>query len=262
MPNNKNIALAHNDFCKQILKVGYSSDGGYWIQDLLRMQNDKQECGIFKYATDINNHGRRKAPILYSAYTSGNVKLSHHSDGRAQISGEGVLSGYNQDGTPKGAAIMSFPLHTTNDGGMVFSFLFWGIQNIKRDGQVTDYILKIDKNRIRNHHQDMRLNAYAIEGYYILKQDLPDGFDYSRTITYNNPIAGVIELTLIPSPDITPGVLGLGATLGHHDFNTELGFTLSGAPGLIYDKKYCDGLSMIYPNKIHEDKGINLNFST
>jgi hypothetical protein len=38
------------------------------------------------------------------------LKLSHHPDGFIQFSGEGVLSGRNPDGSPKGVGVMSWPL--------------------------------------------------------------------------------------------------------------------------------------------------------
>ncbi len=44
------------------------------------------------------------------------LKLSHHPDGFVQFSGEGILSGGNPDGTPKGLGIRSFPLSMPTAG--------------------------------------------------------------------------------------------------------------------------------------------------
>lgn len=51
------------------------------------------------------------------------LKLSHHPDGFLQFSGEGVLSGRKQDGSPKGLGTQSWPLRRPTLGpsfGMAF----------------------------------------------------------------------------------------------------------------------------------------------
>lgn len=255
-----NICIDLGVFCKQVLKVGYSSDGGYWIQDLVRYGQRNKECSILKIATDVQNHGHRFLTASYQAFTSGDLKLSHHFDGRAQISGTGVISGYEPDGVPRGAAVQSFKLNETNDGGPVFTFMTWGCENLKRAGANDDLCLIPDGRFIHSEERDRRLNGIAIKGYYLLKEKLPKDFDFSKQLRCQSPIDGTLFLHLVQSPVTTPGVLGFLATFGWCGFTEPFGFTLSGAPGQVYDQRYCDGLSVIYPHTSGSEHGVDLNY--
>ena len=227
--------------------ISYTKDGGFFIKDLIRLNAQDKKCLIIKVTTDTDNHGVREANPSYRASTSGEAKLTHHFDGKAQISGEGVLSGFEKDGTPKGAGIQSFPLTTHNDGGAVFGFLTWGCQKSCRDSKSNDIILTPNLKYTHTSHSDKDLNGYVVKGFYILKKYISPNNQIPQKIIYNNPIEGDIEITIVPSPEHIPGVIGLLATFSNHGFKDEFGFTLNGAPGRIYDKHFCDCLSIIYP---------------
>jgi hypothetical protein len=44
------------------------------------------------------------------------IKLSHHPDGFVQFSGDGIISGRNPDGSPKGIGLQSWPLRNPTAG--------------------------------------------------------------------------------------------------------------------------------------------------
>jgi hypothetical protein len=245
----KNVSIVIGDSSTQIFKVGYTADGSYWIKDLLRLNQTDLPCGVAAYQCDTSNHGERLAEVKYSAFTSGSLKLSHHPDGRAQFSGTGIISGFDKDtGKPKGASVQSFCLNTTNDGGAMFSFLLWGLEHFKRPGISTDCQLQLDPRRTHSSYQGRNLNAIAIEGFYILKSSLPLGYIFTEKLLYRTPVGGEALLSLVPSPPNTPGVLGFVASPACRGFAKEdFGFTLSGAPGVIYDEHYCDCLCAYYP---------------
>lgn len=216
------------------------------MQDLVLDGRDKKRRSILKITNDVGNHGERTCVPMLVASTSGSPKLSHHFDGRAQISGPGVSSGY-VDGEPKGVAIQSFGLNETNDGGPVFSFLVWGVENLGRKANPEDLHLELDYSHVLPAAAGRELNAFAVEGFYILKNSLPQDFDYSRKLIYQSGVSEKMELTVLPSPIGTPGVVGFIASRTWHGFKTDVGFTMNGAPGRVYGGHYSDSLVVAYP---------------
>ena len=259
MRENMYVSLKIGEYSKQIFLIQYTKEGGFFIKDLIRIGKEDKNCLIFKAATDVLNHGKRTAAFKYSAFTSGEAKLTHHYDGRAHISGDGVESGYHDNGEPKGAALKSFPLNLNNDGGPVFSFLTWGCEFACRDAQERDFLLIPKDEYIHTADQHEDLNAYVVKGFYLLKEWFNPEDLILETVIYESPVEGSVELRIIPSPQNTPGVLGLLATKANHGFKDKFGFTLSGAPGSIYDKKYCDALCMVYPYQDTSGEHVNLN---
>lgn len=256
---NKNISVQVGPHSKQLLKVGYLADGSYWIQDLIRPKGEAARCSVVKLAWHQKNHGMRTTKALYQAVTTGNLKLSHHLSGRAQISGEGVVSGYDEQGNPKGAAIVAFLLDESNDGGTTLGFMTWGVQHHPRDAKAGDIVLIPDVARIHSSVAGEPLNAIVVEGYYLLKKFLPKPPFSQDVVNYHNPIAGDCQLQIVQSPDASPGVLGFCASFTKTEATAKSGFTLSGAPGKIYGD-YCDGISIIYPHEIESPLDVDLDW--
>ncbi len=258
--NKTYVSLNLGSLSKQIFMISYTKDGGFFIKDLIRQNVQDKKCLIYKFATDTDNHGKRTVTPSYRAFTTGEAKLTHHFDGSAHISGEGVLSGYDYNGKPKGAGIKSFPLNETNDGGPVFGFLVWGCEQSCRNAKKNDVVLTLNSSRIHSADINKELNGYTIEGFYILKALIKPNNPIPSKIIYHSAIVGYPELTIIPSPENIPGVIGLVATPSNHGFKEKFGFTLSGAPGQIYDKHFCDCLSIIYPLRETPKNHINLDY--
>ena len=200
-----NISLQFNNSAKQIFKISYASDGGYFITDLIRYKQENKKCIIAKYACDVLNHGKRTVTPHYRAFTSGEAKLSHHFDGRAQISGTGVLSGYDCNGNPKGAAIQSFRLNKSNDSGPVFTFIVWGCSYLQRDIKENDILLIPNEKYIHSADKALPLNSYVVKGFYLLKSWFTSDQTELNRITFRSKIEGDVELTIVPSPPKTPG---------------------------------------------------------
>jgi hypothetical protein len=57
------------------------------------------------------------------------LKLSHHPDGFVQFSGEGIVSGRDGTGRPKGIGIMSFPLARPPRTGPSFACAIFGLDD-------------------------------------------------------------------------------------------------------------------------------------
>lgn len=252
------VSIQEGVIKKQLFFVGYTKDGGFFFHDLIRILGKEKKSFVLKGLTDVNNHGKRTVKAHYRAITSGEVKLTHHMDGRAQISGEGVISGFDEQGNPRGASVQSMPLITSNDGGPMFTFLTWGIEHF-RDAKIDDTILELDPSMIHSADQGLDLNAYAVKGFYILKSVLPANFDYSSYVECDSPIEGRIKLKLVPSPDSIPGVLGFYAIKANGSHSERFGFNLSGAPGKTING-YCEGLIVCYPAPENAEADINLDY--
>jgi hypothetical protein len=245
------ISLNHNGIVKQIFLINYLNDGSFFVKDLVRINLEEKNCSILKIISDCQNTGTRlfKPSRQDIDYTDGDVKLSHHYSGKAHISGDNVTSGWDEDGKPKGFAIDSFPLLEVNDGGPVFVFQVWGL-NYLRNAKTRDYVLTPDKKYIHPDHQNKNLKGFAIKGFYIKKTELVEQLGLiPNLLNYYSSVEGHIELQLIPSPENCPGIIGILSTFGPQPINDPCGFILSGAPGEIYNNKYCDTLSIMYPNK-------------
>lgn len=241
------ISIKVGNIIKQILLVSYTRDGGLFVKDLIKFKSEEKCVEVVKFVSDTTNDGIRKVKPFYSQKTHGEVKLSHHADGWSHISGEGVLSGYEADGTPKGASIKSFPLTHTNDGGPFISFAVWGYERICRNAKETDILLIPNSEYIHPCHQGSILNGVVVKFFYFPKSHFYQLSRTDKTFHFLSPIEGPLDLTLLPSPEHFFGVIGVVATWVNHGFTTPYGFTLQGAPGPIYNSHFCDNLSIIYP---------------
>ena len=253
------VSLKIDDKIKDIFSITYTSDGGFFFQDKVRINFEDKKCMIIKLKSDVNHHGIAERKIDYSAVTSGDVKMTHHLDGKAHISGEGVTSGYDDEGSPKGAAIESFKLTKSNDGGKFWCMSLWGFDSL-RDTTKKSIILIPDDQYIHSHHHEEYLNAYEIMAIYLLKDWLTPEQLLQSTVVCQSPIEGRINVTLVPSPTKCPGIIGLWATRGARRLKSNFGFTMSGAPGKIDRSGFCDGLSLIYPAVDVECETENLDF--
>jgi len=242
------IAIKVGDQVKDIFNIQYTSDGGFFFQDKIRINSNNKKCLILKAKSDCNHHGLRSVRPDYRAVTSGDVKFAHHFDGRSHISGKGVLSGYDKDGNPKGASLYAFKLSESNDTGAFFSMLFYGWEFF-RDTTKSSIILTPDERNIHTVDQGREdLNGIFVKALYFLKEWLTPEQLSRKTLLCQSRIEGEVEVTLLPSPAKSPGLIGLFAAKAHHGFTAPFGFSMSGAPGKIDDKGFCDNLVIIYPH--------------
>ncbi|HRH23191.1 MAG TPA: hypothetical protein PK295_01015 [Candidatus Magasanikbacteria bacterium] len=242
---NQRVSLRVGEKIKDIFSIGYTSDGGFFFQDKVRINFEERKCAVIKTKTDVNHHGIASRKCDYFVSTSGDVKMAHHLDGRAHISGKGVNSGYIS-GNPKGAAIESFRLTETNDGGAVWTMLLWGI-DLFRDAVKKSIVLVPDDRFIHSAHRVEELNAYEIKALYFLKNWFTSEQLLQTKFLCQSPIEGLVEVTLVPSPPKCPGIIGLFATRGIHGFNSNFGFSMSGAPSKVDSLGFCQGLGILYP---------------
>ncbi len=114
MPRTASYTLAYErdgepvDLCKVI----FGGDGSYYVTAPYHAHNRATAAIItVNYAFDEAAVSLSDAVDLAVLEDDDRrLKLSHHPDGFLQFSGEGVRSGRNPDGSPKGMGVVSWPL--------------------------------------------------------------------------------------------------------------------------------------------------------
>ncbi len=143
------------------------------------------------------------------------LKLSHHPDGFIQFSGEGVLSGRNEDGSPRGLGTQSWPLRQPTLGpsfGMVFG-------DPHRSGRPTNDRPRtvIFQEEDIAHMRKGELAGLRIAGHYLpvrwrefVQRIGPDHYEVGIV----NPGAQAVlrlRALLAPIDSDLPGIIGLQA---------------------------------------------------
>jgi hypothetical protein len=143
------------------------------------------------------------------------LKLSHHPDGFIQFSGEGVLSGRNQDGSPKGLGTYSWPLRRPTLGPS-FGMMFGDPKGSGRPTRGGPRTVVFNEDDIA-HMRKGDLAGLRIAGYYLpvrwrefVHRIGPDHYE----IGIVNPGAQAVlslRVLLAPVDSDLPGLIGLQA---------------------------------------------------
>jgi hypothetical protein len=94
------------------------------------------------------------------------LKISHHPDGFLQFSGNGVTSGKNPDGTPKGIGIQSWPL-SSPPRGPAFGVAIKNYQDMAQSTRPDVEELCVDFETISGDDNDTNI---IVEGFFIPKE--------------------------------------------------------------------------------------------
>jgi hypothetical protein len=157
-------------------------------------------------------------------------KLSCHPDGFCQFSGQGIVSGKDEAGTPKGIGVFSSPLMKLGSGPR-FSVVIQGIeafdrQEGEREGDVAFCYADLSATP--------DLNGLVLDGHYFqpgMRRFIRTLADGNRYVTILHPSGIVLPLRVVLAPDKCdlPGFLGLELYATRTLF-PEPAFTLNG-PG-------------------------------
>lgn len=273
MPENFNtkVYLTHQDKIYSIFYLGFLKEGGFFITNLFNSLEFNYIVKKVRIIGDSFINGQKnigKGTIIerYSIDGSNSPKISHHLDGRAHVSGNGIISGYDESGKPKGLSIKSFPLNICNDGGPIAVFQI-GINNLIKNKEITEinfkkkFIILNEKNAKDLRSSIKEKYEYVIEIYYILKKDLPSNFKFFKTKTTKlHPTYGLLNLLVIPTPRNCPGCMGI--VLIKYNLLVDddiISFNMS--PSEHYKNNTWDVISidMIAKNKKYNLKNLNYN---
>jgi hypothetical protein len=170
------ISLQENDIDYKISKIlFYGNNGGFGV---LCPYHSAKSGYLLKYTTGLDIYAEYSQEtnikvdehLQYSA--SDRIKLSIHTDGFVQFSGENpqkIISGRDKiTGEPKGLGLFSSPLSKPILSGPTFAITIWGLKEFsKYDGS------KVNESAIQFLDQDYEYretnkenyNAYIIEGF-------------------------------------------------------------------------------------------------
>jgi hypothetical protein len=124
------------------------------------------------------------------------LKLSHHPDGFVQFSGEGVISGKDQNGIPRGMGIRSWPLDRP-ERGPAFGIVIRGIESFETaDPAPKDAVVFADTEIV----SVPQANTLVCEGHYfpgLWRRFIRFAADGTAMIAVMHPARAVISLQAV-----------------------------------------------------------------
>jgi hypothetical protein len=133
MPSKYTVVYRRGDDLFKICKVFFGADGSYYVTC---PYHPYETVVVFiaavRYADEESTVDLREvAEVGVLDDDDRRLKLAHHVDGFLQFSGEGVVSGIDEDGNIKGIGIKSWPLFSPT-AGPSFGLAINGIEKFAR----------------------------------------------------------------------------------------------------------------------------------
>ena len=235
---------------RKVCKLIFGSDGSYYVT---APYHSVEKAMLFKAEVDYNTSSQLIAmdqTIDLSTLDEGRLKLSHHASGFVQYSGDGVLSGLDENGTPKGMGLFADKLENVGSGP-AFGMGIKGIDCLATTKKNSKHDILIRENEITPLTES---NGIMLEGHYFQPRyrrfvfTEPDGGRYI-IVPHPNGMNIKMRVVLAPFECDYPGLIGLEIYRAKLGFPDD-GFTLNG-PG-----------QMLPPRTQGERKGILLFCST
>jgi hypothetical protein len=233
----------------KLCRILLTSDGSYFVTCPYHESN---LVSLMKRTFNFPNPKARSndAPLEYGLVDDDDhrLKLSHHPDGFVQFSGNGILSGRNSDGTPKGIGLMSWPLSRPT-AGPACAVTILNPQAFKKAGpaEPTDIIFRAD-----DLYQTDNDNGLAIELYYFpgLWRRFVKASSHGPVIWLKHPRDSILELRVCKSPADSWKIGFLGVDLWSCPVrfgDAKSGFALSSSTGGLHynDEKELEGQGLL-----------------
>lgn len=247
----------NNEFIS-LFTIGYTSDGGFFVKDLI---NDNKKFVISRFFIPRNimsNFGNHYIPLenseIYSSVNS--PKITHHVDGNCHVSGAGIVSGfYKFFNKPKGIASKGINLeNNVNDGGPIFIFGISNIEEIQKMCRTYKDGIDIDEKGIiiDPYFSNTNSNNYSfiLEFFYFLKRENNNLSNNSGYFSFRHINYGIVPLRLLPCPEQCPGYIGLfirriseSLSSNEKSFN----FSFGGGVGTLNENGKFEQIAISYP---------------
>jgi|CXWL01.1.fsa_nt_gi hypothetical protein len=249
------IVVKHDGVSYKICKIWFGSDGSYYATVPYHKAN---QAVLVKTTVNYEAGPIQNIPVsdmleIAALEDEGRLKLSHHPDGYCQFSGEGILSGRDESGRPKGIGIYARDLmHVA--GGPTFVIAFHGLEGFSLCENLNANCIVFDADRLVPIH-DAR--GFRLEAYYLgpaFRRFVETAEDGARTVSIIHPTSAILRLKAIiaDASCAIPAVIGLhlyadDATPG----GSTSGFAITGPGGNLRDnpqgENIGDMISAIYP---------------
>lgn len=248
------ITLEKDGFRYSAFVLGYDKDGGYFISDLSKKGGN---YFILRMKAKLRGFGTQRVPVDHKNewVVSYKPKLMCHFDGSCQISGSGIRSGfYKLTRRPKGVATQS---PCFNDGGPIFGFLCWGLDQFPIDKGRNRICVIFDSASIHidpylghdNGLHGVKYDAYVFEGFYLPNAAVKHLDLATGIIRYKHPNFGIIPLKYIPPPKNSAGFIAIGCRPTGHGFKTDYGLTYGGGVSIPDQASHTTQIQVIFPSE-------------
>lgn len=270
------VSYGHDGFVVDLCKIIFGGDGSYFVTAPYH-PHDQAVAGILtvNYAFEENNISLTDSVDLALVDDDDQrLKLSHHPDGFLQFSGQGITSGRDDTGKPKGMGVFSWPLFKPTLGPS-FSIAF---SDPAACGRRVDVGSTPGKNRVIlqesefSHMRSSGVTGIVIIGYYfpaLWREFVVPSFDGGWVINLVHPEAQAVKplKVIMASTDSDfPGLIGIEARPHVVETKTDIpGFFMSSSTGGLRRNKngdlLGDQLFCMYPAMDLADASLpSLNF--
>lgn len=224
------IIIECNGKRRKFAKLLFTGDGSY---SLTAPYHSAKKAVLIKatvnYETNEQLHAISNS-IELSELDEGRLKLSHHRSGFVQYSGDGVLSGIDDNGKAKGLGVFSCPLEEVGSGPAISA----GVQGIEELEETTkgskhDLIVDVDEIPKLNDYNGLMLELHYFQPQ--IRRFVFKDWKGRNRLDIIHPTGFIIPMYVILAPEDCelPGLIGLDLYGRKFDFGAS-GFSLSG-PG-------------------------------
>lgn len=174
----------------------------------------KNEAYIFQHKYKYNKIGIstiKRSEITKEFIVNNNTKLSIHSSGFVQLSGDGILSGIDiSTGEPNGVGVFSSPLSDPVKSGPTFAYTCWGLEHGYREllnnkNNIQYVILDKDKDFFRTDTESSK-DIYKLDFFILPKQANAYVYEYRGEPFINHVLGNYLHA---PGKNFTQPVVDL-----------------------------------------------------
>jgi hypothetical protein len=261
MSKDDNLIIYRKDGTNyKICRVFFGRDGSYYVTSPYHPLN---RAVLLKYTTTYGPYGVAKfvddGDVVEFASLHDDekrLKLAHHPDGLIQFSGEGVMSGKDEEGNPKGIGVQSWLLNNPAPGP-AFAISLLGLDQFQ---QVTSFKDSPCIFKDEDIPPDKESNGLMLEGFYFqsnFRRFIQFEHDGTHILLIAHPTGCVLKLRVLLPLESCELQGFIGVTLYRHEisFDRESGvkvaFILSSSTGNLrrnaMGETIADALSCCYP---------------
>jgi len=166
MPRSASYTVAYrrDGTCVDLCRVVFGSDGSYYVTAPYHpLDRAFAEIYTVNYAQATRAALSDAVELALLDDDERRLKISHHPDGFLQFSGEGVRSGRDEAGKPRGIGVMSWPLNNPTFGPS-FSLMFSDPIECGRVAVPRSTHIVFDESDLL--HIRRQMSGLRIAGYY------------------------------------------------------------------------------------------------
>jgi hypothetical protein len=265
------LVISDKGLRKKVTKIIPYNDGGFSI---LAPYHSARKGYLLKHTVDYSKLEVQYAnpeSFLAEYNASDRVKLSYHSDGFVQFSGENkgkIISGRDKDtGEPKGLGYFTNPISNPIRTGPSFGITLWGLEDFEEFQQPKsgETVVEFTEEDLYFRSPPNSCNGYIIEGfvfperYWAGVRKIGDNLYLTMTFYNFQATGAVMNLKIVPLHREN-SLIGLVASNAQISFPNKSGFVL-GAPAELgpTTKSTRNIMHAIYPlfNPLDPDKTLD-----